>query len=88
MNVEMAHAGLSHAAALFKCDGVCDDDLVADIGCGLPRIARVRLLDVNYEESNSVLILLIETVERGNLPAEWRSRIAAENEDHRLLIPK
>ena len=42
------------------------------------------LLDVYNVECNSVLILFIELVERGNLPAKGRSGVAAEHEHHRL----
>jgi hypothetical protein len=48
----------------------------------------VRFLDVNNVEGDAVLILPVKLVERGNLPAEWRSSITAEDEDDGLLAVK
>jgi len=42
----------------------------------------MRLLDIDNVEGNTVAILFEQSIERGNLPAEWRSSIAAEDQDH------
>jgi len=44
--------------------------------------------DVNHKESHLILVLFIKFVERGNLPAERRSGVAAENQQHRFLPAK
>jgi hypothetical protein len=40
----------------------------------------VRLLDVDDEELGVAAVLLVEPIERGNLPAERRSGVAAEDQ--------
>jgi hypothetical protein len=42
--------------------------------------------DVNNQKSNSMLILLEQIVEGGNLPSERRSRVTAEHQHYRLLL--
>jgi hypothetical protein len=44
--------------------------------------------DVHHEESRLTLVLFIELVERGNLPAERRSGVAAENQNDRPVPAK
>ncbi len=46
------------------------------------------LLNVNDEERDSVAILIMESIELGNLPAEWWSSVASEDEHHRPLTPE
>ena len=41
----------------------------------------MRLLNVDEKELDSALVFRVETVERGNLPAEWRSGVTAEDQD-------
>jgi hypothetical protein len=48
----------------------------------------MSLIDVNNEERDSVFVLLIQLVERGNLPAKGRSGVTAEDENNRLLAAK
>jgi hypothetical protein len=54
----------------------------------LPDIARMRLVDVNDEEGYPIFILLIQLVERGNLPAKGRSSVTAKNENNRFPAAK
>jgi hypothetical protein len=42
-------------------------------------------LNVDHEEGDAVFVLLIQLVERGNLPAKWRSSVAPENQDYRAV---
>jgi hypothetical protein len=51
----------------------------------LPEVAGVSFVNVDDEEGDAVAVLLVELVERGNLPAKRRSSIAAEDEDDGLL---
>ena len=41
--------------------------------------------DVDNEECYSVAVLVVELVKGGNLPPEWRSSVAAEDEHHGLF---
>ena len=43
------------------------------------------LLKIDNVEGNPVAILLEQSIERGNLPAEWRSSIAAEDQQNGAL---
>jgi hypothetical protein len=47
----------------------------------------MRLLDIDDEEGGPVSVGLMQPVELGNLPAEWRSSITAEDEDHGPFPP-
>jgi hypothetical protein len=48
----------------------------------------VSLLNVDDEELRPILVLLVKSVERGNLPPEGRSGIAAEYQDDGPLTPE
>jgi hypothetical protein len=43
------------------------------------------LQDVDDKKRNVLIVLIVERVEGGNLPPEWRSGIAAEYQDDRLM---
>jgi len=42
--------------------------------------------NVNDQESDAAAILLVELIERGNLPPERRSSIAAKHQHHGLPL--
>lgn len=42
--------------------------------------------DVHDQEGDTVAILLVELIEGGSLPPEWRSSVATEDEHHRLPL--
>jgi hypothetical protein len=42
--------------------------------------------DIHHQEPHPIAILLVEFVEGRNLPPEWRSGIASENQHHRMLF--
>jgi hypothetical protein len=44
----------------------------------------MRLDNVDDQERYLLIVLIVKLVERGNLPPEWRSSVAAENEHHGL----
>jgi hypothetical protein len=46
----------------------------------------MRLADIDDQESDAIAILLIKLIECGNLPPEWRSRIASEHKHDRLAL--
>jgi hypothetical protein len=43
------------------------------------------LQDVDDKKRNVLIVLIVEGVEGGNLPPEWRSGIATEYQDDRLV---
>jgi hypothetical protein len=54
----------------------------------------MRFRDVHHQKGDATSVLLVEFVEGGNLPPEWRSGIASENQhdgflfvQHRKLNP-
>ncbi len=44
--------------------------------------------DIHSVKRDSTPILIIEFVQGGNLPPEWRSSVAAEDEYYRLFLPQ
>jgi hypothetical protein len=44
----------------------------------------MRFLDVHDIKRHAIPVLLIQLIERGNLPAKGRSSIAAEDQDNGL----
>jgi len=48
----------------------------------------VSFKNVHGVEGNAAVILLVKFVKSGNLPPEWRSGVAAEDQHHRLLRGK
>jgi hypothetical protein len=87
-NVKFADAGRGNLLAVGNGGGVLKDDAFLDVALRLPEVAGMRLIDVNDEESHVVSVLLVEPVERGNLPAKRRSSIAAEDEYDGLFAAK
>jgi hypothetical protein len=77
---QSAHADPGYRRTFFLAFRAGEDNLIANIALHLPDITGVRLRNVYYEESHPVPILLIKFVEGRNLPPEWRSGVAAENQ--------
>jgi hypothetical protein len=44
--------------------------------------------NVDNEERHSIFVLLIQFVERGNLPAKWWSSVAAKDQRNRFASPE
>lgn len=85
LNPQLAHAEAGDRCAFFLVPGAGEDDLIFDIALHLPDVAGVRFSDVDHEEGDLIPVLLIQLVERGDLPAEGWSGIAAEDQHGRLL---
>ena len=81
---QLSNACSCHKGPFVLIFGAREDNLVANIALHLPHVAGVRLGDVDHEERDFPLVLVVELVESGNLPPEWRSSVAAKNHDHRL----
>ena len=62
------------------------NDIIFLVYFQLPGIACVGFLDVDQVESRFAPVLLIELVQRGNLPAKRRSGVASEYQ-HNGLFP-
>ena len=79
---QLHHASSGQVHALFVTLGASDRDLILDVVLVSPQVGGVGFLDVNDEELGPVLVLLIQSVQRGNLPAEGRSGVAPEYQYH------
>jgi len=79
---QSSHASPCDQCALFFILWTRQHNLVFYIALHLPYVARVRLGDVHDQEVGLILKIRVELVERGNLPAKRRSRVAAENKNH------
>ena len=52
----------------------------------MPQIDRMRLLDVDDVKRSVVFVLFVYAIQLGNLPAERRSAVAAENQHYRPAV--
>ena len=59
--------------------------MVFDIGLRLPDITGMGFLDIDRIKSRLAVILLVQLVELGNLPAEGRSSETAKYQHHGLV---
>jgi hypothetical protein len=80
-NAEGPHTAIGDVKALGVRLRIAEDDVVADVAAHLPDVARVGFFDIHGEEGDTVAIFVVKPIERGNLPAEGRSRVTAEDED-------
>jgi hypothetical protein len=78
-------AHLSHLAAFLKILWTRKDHVIVQIVGVLPDVARVRLADIYHVEGGAIFVLLVQTVEGSNLPPEWRSCVASEDEHDGFL---
>jgi hypothetical protein len=85
---ELGQARFGQLAALLEVFGAGHPDILLEIVLVLPSVHGMGFHDVNHEESRLSLVLFIEFVERGNLPAEGWSGVAAENQHHGLVPAK
>ncbi len=80
--MQVANTGVGDGFTIGGGGWVLEDDSFLDVALHLPKIAGMGLIDVDDEERDTVFILLVKLVERGNLPAKGRSSVAPENEDN------
>jgi hypothetical protein len=88
LDVQFANAGASHGSTLLLVSRTAKQDIVANIALHLPHVSRVSFEDVDGIEVDLALVLLGQFVQGGNLPPEWRSGIAAEDENDRPNRPE
>src|ERR1700740_803217 len=85
-DTQLAYAGAGDEGSLLFISRAGEDDLVLEVALHLPHVARMRLGDVHHQKLNLIPILLIELVESGHLPPEWRSGITAKHEHDRAPL--
>jgi hypothetical protein len=86
VDAELADAGSGDIGAFVLGARAGEDDLIFNVALHLPDVAGVRFGDVDDDEFDLILVLRVELVERGNLPAKGRSGVAAEDEDDGALL--
>src|ERR1035437_2862080 len=86
LDAEFADAAFGDSGPFFKSLGVDKNHVVADVAGHLPDVAGMGFADIDDVELYPVLVLFVEFVERGNLPAKGRSSIAAEDQDDGILV--
>src|SRR5215470_9990222 len=84
-DAQFPYAGGSRRIALTIASRRGEQHAVADVRGHLPEIGRVRLLDIDHIECDTIFIHVVKPVEGGNLPPEWRSSVAPEYQYDRAL---
>lgn len=87
-NTQVLYAGISYGGALVKAPGAGEDNTFLQVDGHLPSVAGMGLQYVDHKEGHLFFVLLVELLERGNLPAERGSGVAAEDKNYRLLSSK
>jgi hypothetical protein len=85
---KLGHASVGNGAALLKRRGARDGYLLLLVILRLPGVNGMRFEDVDNKKRGLPLVLFVELVERGNLPAKRRSSVAPEHQDDRPLPAK
>src|SRR5690242_7385623 len=88
MNSEFDHASFRRLVAFEQRLGRGNQHAIFNVARHLPTVSWMRFFDIDNIERHLILILVIELVERGNLPTEGRSCMASEYQYHRFLSPK
>ncbi len=86
--MEISHARGGHFLTIFFRSWIRKKNTFLDVALHLPDIARMRFIDVHNEEGYPIFILLVQLVERGNLPAKGRSSVTAKDENNGFLAAK
>ncbi len=86
--MKFPNAGGSNLFALGGAGRVLKNHAFLHIALRLPKVARVRFINIDDVERGAAAVLLVELVERGNLPAKRWSSVAAKDEHHGLLAAK
>ena len=86
--MKVAHAGSGNPLPVAFRRWISEDNAFLQVALRLPQVGRMRFIDIHHIESNVVFVLLVQLIERGNLPAKGRSSITSKNQHNRLLIPE
>ena len=87
-DAQLAHACAGNRSTLRLIFRAAEKNTIAHIGLHLPHGGGMGLKDVDGVEADLVAELLGEFVQGGNLPPKGRSRVAAKDQDDRLLCPQ
>jgi hypothetical protein len=88
LDPQSTDAGTGYGDALGHIVRAAKQHLIPDVALHLPDIRRMGLKDVDRVEIDLSLVQLRKLVQGGNLPPKGRSSVAAEDEDHRPVLPK
>ena len=82
---QLGGASSLHRTTLGKSPGARHRNFIFLVVFVLPCVKSVGFHDIDHIEGGAVFVLVIEFVERGNLPAKRWSGVAPENQYHRPL---
>ena len=85
LDPEVNRTGARECHTLFVFFRVVVDYLFAFVYRQLPGVTWMRFLNVDKVELDLIFVLRVEFVERGNLPAKWRSGVTPKDQGDRLL---
>ena len=83
---QASNASSGDGSPLLCSFGTGKDNVVANVALHLPHIAGMSFRDINRQKCDPVSILLVQPVEGGYLPPEWRSSVTAEYQYYGLLL--
>jgi hypothetical protein len=86
LDTEFSHTSAGNERSVFLTFRAGKNNFVFDIALHLPDVAGMRFRNVNDQECDAIAELLVELIEGGSLPPEWRSGIASEHKDDRLTL--
>jgi hypothetical protein len=84
LDTQLSYTCSRDLAAFLIIFRTCEKNFVLQVALRLPDVGGMRLRDVDNQERDLLSVLIVELVERGNLPPERRSSIAAEKQHDRL----
>ncbi|SPE30296.1 hypothetical protein SBA2_50034 [Acidobacteriia bacterium SbA2] len=82
---QLGQASFRQRAARLESLGAAHADLFFQVVLVLPSVHGMSFHNVNDKECSLRLVLVVEFVELGNLPAKRRSSVAAEDQHHRFV---
>jgi len=88
LDSKLPYACASYRGSLRLIARAAEQHLVAHVALHLPHVGGMRLKDIDGVEVDLTLVLFRQFVQGGNLPPKWRSGIAPENQNDRLVCPK
>jgi hypothetical protein len=87
-DAQLANAHTGYRGAFLLVARAAEEDVVANVALHLPHVGRMGFKDVDRVEIDLALVLLRKLIQGGNLTPKGRSRVAAEDENDRLLRPQ
>src|SRR5579859_6027862 len=85
-DTELTNTHSRHFLALAKGFRTGKNYFVADIALHLPNVAGVGFEDVHRVKRHTRSVVVVKLVEGRNLPPEWRSGVAAKDEDDGFVV--